>query len=155
MTKKLAVAVAAMAVSLLAGAASDDPRFAPNSPPGADSKLPFNEAVWAGDTLYLSGHIGSDLRTEKTPQDPALEAKLVLDAVKATAERAGLSMDDLVTVTVYCTDLNLYDTFNRVYKGYFHSKYPARAFVGVAQLLRGAHFEVQGTAVRGHRASNR
>ena len=74
----------------------------------------------------------------------------MLDAVKATVERAGLTMDDMVSVTVYCTDLNLYDTFNTVYKGYFHANYPARAFVGVAQILRGGHFEVQGVAVRGH-----
>ena len=155
MTQKIAVAVAAMMVSLAAGAAGDDPQSAPNSRPVADAKLPFSEAVWAGDTLYVSGHIGSDPKTQKTPQDPAVEAKLVLDAVKATVERAGLGMDDFVTVTVYCTDLNLYDTFNTVYKGYFHSNYPARAFVGVAQLVRGVHFEVQGIAVKGHSSSNR
>ena len=76
----------------------------------------------------------------------------MLDSVKATVERAGLGMDDVVSVTVYCSDLKLYDTFNAVYKGYFHANYPARAFIGVAQLVRGAHFEVQGIAVKGTRA---
>jgi 2-iminobutanoate/2-iminopropanoate deaminase len=57
-------------------------------------------------------------------------------------------MDDLVSVTVYCTDLGLYDSFNSTYAGYFHGKYPTRAFIGVASLLRGGHFEVQGVAVK-------
>ncbi len=57
-------------------------------------------------------------------------------------------MDDLVSVTVYCTDLSLYDSFNRTYAGYFRGKHPARALVGVANLLRGGHFEVQGIAVK-------
>ena len=73
---------------------------------------------------------------------------MVLDAVKQTVESSGFTMDDLVSVTVYCTDLALYDTFNGVYRGYFHGRFPARAFIGVSTLLRGAHFEVQGIAVR-------
>jgi 2-iminobutanoate/2-iminopropanoate deaminase len=64
-------------------------------------------------------------------------------------ESAGLGMQDLVSVTVYCTDLQLYDTFNAVYCSYFHGHYPSRAFIGTDKLLRGAHFEVQGVAVRG------
>jgi enamine deaminase RidA (YjgF/YER057c/UK114 family) len=58
-------------------------------------------------------------------------------------------MDDLVSVTVYCTDLKLYGAFNEVYKGYFHGNYPARAFIGASQLVLGAHFEVQGIAAKG------
>ena len=61
-------------------------------------------------------------------------------------------MDDLVSVTVYCTDLSLYDGFNAVYRGYFHGQYPARAFIGVNQLVRGAHFEIAGVAVKSHAA---
>ena len=41
-------------------------------------------------------------------------------------------MDDIVTVQVFCTDLKYYETFNNVYKTYFHDNYPARAFVGPA-----------------------
>ena len=68
--------------------------------------------------------------------------------MQATLTAAGLTMDDLVSVTVYCTDLALYEAFNHTYASYFHGKYPARAFIGAARLLRGAHFEVQGVAVR-------
>jgi 2-iminobutanoate/2-iminopropanoate deaminase len=110
--------------------------------------LPFSDAVLVGDTLYIAGHLGLDPKTGQAPTDTTLEAKLVLDAVQATLRSAGLGMDDLVSVTVYCTDLSLYDSFNSSYAGYFHGKYPARALVGVAKLLRGGHFEVQGVAVK-------
>ena len=149
MTVKITVAIFALVASLTVRAASDAPHYVVGERSAARANLPFSEAVWSGNTLYVSGHIGGDPKTGGVPQDPALEAKLVLDAVKATVERAGLTMDDFVSVTVYCSDLGLYDTFNAVYKTYFHANYPARAFVGVAQLLRGAHFEVQGIAVKG------
>jgi 2-iminobutanoate/2-iminopropanoate deaminase len=155
MTQRIAIALIAIAVSLAAGAATDVPHYIVGDRSAARANLPFSDAVWSGNTLYVAGHIGRDPKTQKAPQDPALEAKLVLDAVKATVEGAGLTMDDLVSVTVYCADLSLYDTFNTAYKGYFHSNYPARAFVGVAQLLGGAHFEVQGVAVRGHEPSTK
>jgi 2-iminobutanoate/2-iminopropanoate deaminase len=104
--------------------------------------------VLSGDTLYVAGHIGIDTHTGNAPADPAVEAHLVMDAVKRTVESAGLTMDDLVSVTVYCTDLGLYDTFNAVYRTYFHGHYPARAFIGSSKLLRNGHFEVQGVALK-------
>lgn len=110
--------------------------------------LPFSEAVRVGKTLYVAGHIGIDPATEQAASNVDVEARAVMDAVKATVEQAGYKMDDLVSVTVYCTDLALYDTFNSAYRTYFHEKYPARAFIGVAKLLRGAHFEVMGVAVK-------
>jgi 2-iminobutanoate/2-iminopropanoate deaminase len=150
MKVKLALILVSIMASLAAGAASDTSRYILPDPTGTLASLPFSEAVWSGNTLYVAGHLGLDPKTQQPPQDSAVEAKLALDAVKATLERAGLTMDDLVSVTVYCTDLKLYDSFNTVYKGYFHGNYPARAFIGAAQLLRGLHFEVQGIATKGH-----
>ena len=72
----------------------------------------------------------------------------MLDAVRHTLESGGMHMDDLVSVTVFCTDLKLYDRFNTIYRGYFRASYPARAFIGVDKLVRGARFELQGIAVR-------
>ena len=54
----------------------------------------------------------------------------------------------LVYVEVYCTDLKLYGSFNKAYGSFFHKPYPARDFIGVKDLLFGAHFEVMGIAVR-------
>jgi len=122
---------------------------------GASAQLPFSDAVRAGNTLYISGTIGldpatlSDPKTARAASDPAAEARYALEAVKRTLAAAGYKMDDLVSVQVFCTDLDLYGTFNDVYRSYFHEHFPARAFIGVSQLVRGAHFEVMGTAVKG------
>jgi len=57
-------------------------------------------------------------------------------------------MDDLVSVQVFGTDFTLYQKFNDVYRTYFHDQFPARAFIGAASLIRGAHFELTGIAVK-------
>ena len=138
------VAAAVLLIVAFAAAHAADPPAAPPAP----SVLPFSPAVQVGDTLYVSGHLAIDPKTGQAPDDARAEAAQVLDAVKQTMERSGFAMDDLVSVTVYCTDLSLYDTFNSVYRGYFNGRFPARAFIGVSTLLRRAHFEVQGIAVR-------
>lgn len=143
MTRTIA-ACAALSVALAASAGDEASRYLTSK---ALAALPFSDAVWAGDTLYVSGNIGLDSKTGQAPADAALEAKLVMDAVKGTVERAGLTMDDVVSVTIYCTDLGLYDTFNTAYRGYFHGHFPSRAFIGVASILRNGHFEVQAIAV--------
>jgi 2-iminobutanoate/2-iminopropanoate deaminase len=114
----------------------------------ASTAPPFSQAVMVGDTLYVAGHIGLDPKTQRAVDKIDPEAHAVMDAVKHTMETAGLQMDDLVSVTVYCTDLSLYDVFNAVYRTYFHGHYPSRAFIGVSSLVRGAHFEVSGIATR-------
>ena len=118
------------------------------TPAGNAPAAPFSEGVMVGGTFYVAGHIGIDPATQKAAANADTEAHLVMDSVKQTLSQAGLSMDDLVSVTVYCTDLALYDAFNAVYRGYFHGQYPARAFIGVSQLVRGAHFEIAGVAVK-------
>jgi len=118
-------------------------------PRSGDRKtLPFSEGVLLGDTLYIAGHVGLDAKTNLPPSNAEDEARLVMDQVKQTVESAGLSMDDVVSMQIFCTDLKLYDTFNAVYKTYFHGDYPARAFLGAANLLRGGRYEVMGIAVK-------
>jgi hypothetical protein len=67
--------------------------------------------------------------------------------IKGTVQKAGMSMDDIVSMQVFCTDLALYDAFNSVYRTYFKA-FPARAFTGGSKLLFGARFEVLGLAVK-------
>ncbi len=111
-------------------------------------EFPFSDAVWAGDTLYISGQIGFDLATKKCPADPSDEARLVMDYLKRVVESAGLTMNDLVQVQVFCSDVKHFAAFNEVYKTYFKGKFPARAFLGSGPLLFDARFEVMGIAVR-------
>ena len=115
---------------------------------GDRKTLPFSEGVLLGDTLYIAGHIGLDAKTNLPPASAEDEARLVMDDVRQTVESAGLSMDDVVSMQIFCTDLKLYDTFNAVCKTYFHGNYPARAFLGAANLLRGGRYEVMGIAVK-------
>jgi len=79
------------------------------------------------------------------------EIKILLDGIRSTLQEAGMTMDDLVSVQVFCPDVSLYDKFNSAYRGYFGKEYPARAFVGSGPLLRGAHFEMLGIAVKRQR----
>lgn len=120
-----------------------EPRSNQDQPPS----FAFSGGVLVGSTLYLSGQLG--LQADNTiPADPEVEARRVLDRIKAVLAEAGMTMDDLVNVQVFCTDLSLYPAFNRIYKGYFTREFPARSFIGTNQLLFGARFEVLGIAVK-------
>ncbi len=116
--------------------------------PGRSDDLPFSHAVLAGETLYVSGGLGIDPQTGAPPDDIEQEIRMVLDGMKQKLKLAGMDMDDLVQVQVFCPDLSLYGQFNDVYRTYFKDNFPARAFIGSGPLLRGAHFEVMGTAVK-------
>lgn len=117
--------------------------------PGRTVAAPFSDAVLAGDTLYVSGRLGMDPDTGRPPATAAEEARNVLDSVRAVLAEAGMTMDDLVQVQVFCSDVGLFREFNEVYTTYFADSPPARAFVGSGTLLRGARFEVLGIAYRG------
>ncbi|MXW66488.1 MAG: RidA family protein [Gemmatimonadales bacterium] len=108
--------------------------------------LPFSGAVWVGDLLFVSGSLG--LVDGRPPNDAEEEARLVMEAIKNTVEEAGITMDDLVSVQVFCSDVALYDVFNEVYRTYFTENFPARAFLGSGPLLFGARFEVMAIGSR-------
>jgi enamine deaminase RidA (YjgF/YER057c/UK114 family) len=116
--------------------------------PDRTVQAPFSDAVVVGDTVYLAGRIGVDPKTGKAPDDLDQEIRLLLDGVKAVLAETGMTMDDLVSVQVFCPDLTLYDRFNTAYRGYFGKEFPARGFIGSGPLLRGGRFEMQGIAVR-------
>ncbi|MBI1749830.1 MAG: RidA family protein [Acidobacteria bacterium] len=116
--------------------------------PNRTVQAPFSDGVLSGGTLYLAGRIGLDPKTNKPPEDAEQEARLVLDGMQAVLKEAGMTMDDLATVTVYCPDVSLFNKFNGVYRTYFKKEFPARAFVGSGPLLFGARFEVQAIAVK-------
>jgi 2-iminobutanoate/2-iminopropanoate deaminase len=144
--RKILAVVPFLLICLFANAA--DRKYIIDPRPGDTKALPFSDGVLVGNTLYIAGHIGLDPKTSMAPADAEQEAHLVMDGIKRTVEEAGLSMDDVVSVQIFCTDLKLYDTFNAVYKTYFHGDFPARAFVGTDKLLRNGHYEVMGIAVK-------
>jgi reactive intermediate/imine deaminase len=144
--RKTIVAVLLLVFCVTASAADRKYIVKPRS--GDRKDLPFSEGVLIGNTLYIAGHIGLDPKTNMPPASAEEEARLVMEGIKQTVESAGLSMDDMVSMQIFCTDLKLYDTFNGIYRTYFHRDYPARAFLGAANLLRGGRYEVMGIAVK-------
>jgi enamine deaminase RidA (YjgF/YER057c/UK114 family) len=127
-------------------AATDKRQYIP--PPGGSGDWPFSNAVIAGNTVYLAGHIGFDSATGKVPSEIEHEARFMLDALRDTLTRCGLTMQDVVSLTVYCSDVSLFDRFNAVYCTYLRAPFPVRAFIGSGPLLFGARFEIQGIAVK-------
>ena len=116
--------------------------------PNRGHELPFNDGVLVDNTLYLSGRIGFTPGTLKVPDSPADEARYLLDQFVEVLKQAGMTMDDLVCVQIFCSDLSQFDTFNGVYRKYFKKDFPARAFLGSGPLLFGARFEMIAVAAR-------
>ena len=156
MLRRLSLVVMSLMITACGAPAVDQPPVAdaperqyinPRTP--SDTTLPpFSGAVRVGNTLYLSGDIGID-DNQRVPDTAEAEARLVLTKIKNTIEQAGMTMDDLVSVQVFCSDVAHYAAFNAVYRTFFTKEFPARAFYGVGgPLLFNARFEVQGIAVK-------
>lgn len=147
------VSLAALALFLLPSAAWAEKAHFPilRAQPATGAPIagpPFSAAVLSGDTLYISGSIDIDPATGKPPSDPKAGAKLLLDGMKQTLARAGMTMEDLVWVQIFAADLANYAAFNEVYRTYFTGPLPARAFLGAGSLLNGANFEIMGIATK-------
>ena len=134
-----------VAISAIGAPQADAPRYV--NLPGRTDELPYSHLVVAGNTVYLSGTIGVDPATGAAHTDVDAEIRQVLDNVKERLTHLGLSMDNLVSVQIFCPDLTLYDRFNAIYATYFEENLPARAFIGSGPLLRNGRFEIQAIAV--------
>ena len=112
-------------------------------PPGAA----FNPAVLVDGTLYVSGQIGRDLKTQKVPSDFQAEARQVLDNIGIILREAKMSYADVVAVQVYLTDMTLFQKMNDVYLTYFKTDRPTRTTLGITKLaVPEAHIEITVTA---------
>lgn len=116
--------------------------------PGRRPDLPFSDAVLIGNTLYISGRIGLDPATGLAPPEVERELGLLFEGFEAVVRQAGMEMDDLVWVQVYCPDVSLWQVFNQEYVKHFRGEFPARAFLGSGPLLLSGRFEMLGVAVK-------
>lgn len=107
---------------------------------------PFSPGILVGDTLYVAGQTGNDLKTGQIPEDFEAEVKQTLDNIGLVLKEAGMSFDNAVTVQVYLTDMTLFPRMNAVYTTYFKEPRPARTTVGVAKLVGTARIEITVTA---------
>jgi len=102
----------------------------------------YSQAIRTSNLVFLSGQIPLDPTTgDVIAGDFAARAKQVFENLKAVAEEAGGSLDDVVKLTIFLTDLGNFATVNEVMAGYFAEPYPARAAVGVASLPKGVDVE--------------
>ncbi len=109
---------------------------------------PYSQAVRAGDTVYFSGQIPLDPATgEIVAGDITAQARRAFDNLKAVAEAAGGTLDDIVRVGLYVTDLGEFAQVNAVMAEYFEAPYPARSTIEVPALPKGARFEVDAVMV--------
>ena len=113
--------------------------YSPNAPAPIGT---YSQAVRVGYTVYLAGQIGLDPVTMHLVEGIDAQIDRVFQNIQAVAEEAGGSLDEIVKVTVYLTDLANFAKFNEAMAKYFAEPYPARVVVGVATLPRGALVEV-------------
>ena len=107
----------------------------------------YSQAVCAGQTVYLSGQVGLDPASMQMMEGIEAQIVRVFENLKAVAQAAGGSLDDVVKLNVFLTDLAYFARVNEIMAKYFREPYPARAAVGVAALPRGALVEMDAILV--------
>lgn len=107
----------------------------------------YSQAVRCGGTVYLAGQIGLDPETMELVAGIGPQIRRVFENLKAVAAASGGSLNDIVKLTVYLTDLNHFARVNEIMATYFTAPYPARAALGVASLPRGALIEMDAIMV--------
>jgi len=108
----------------------------------------YSQAVQAGNTVYLSGQIPLDPATMTVVEGGfEAETRQVFANLQAVCEAAGGSLNDIVKLNAYLTDLANFATFNKVMAEFMAEPFPARAAVGVASLPRGVQVEAEAVMV--------
>ncbi len=104
----------------------------------------YSQAIRSGSLVFLSGQIPLDPETmEIVDGDFEARARRVFANLKAVAEAAGGTLDQIVKCTIYLTDLDNFATVNSVMAEFFEEPYPARAALGVASLPKGCDVEAE------------
>jgi len=109
-----------------------------------DMQLPFSDAVRVGDMLYLSGKIGNIPGTRQLAEGGiAGETRQALENIKASLEKYGSSLGEVVKCTVFLADIAEWGAMNEVYMTYFPENPPARSALGASGLALGSRVEIE------------
>lgn len=120
---------------------SKDPIATDNAPSAIGT---YSQAIRSGDLIFMSGQIPLVPATmEIVEGDFETRARQVFDNLRGVAEAAGGSLDQIVKLTIYLTDLDNFATVNSVMEAYFTKPYPARAALGVSSLPKGVDIEAE------------
>ena len=110
---------------------------------------PYNQAIIANDTLYISGQICIDPTTGNLKnRDIQEETHQVMQNLKAILSEAGYKFNNVVKTTIFITDMNRFGEINEVYGKYFDGEFPARETVQVSALPKFVNVEISMIAVR-------
>ncbi|MBP9722093.1 MAG: Rid family detoxifying hydrolase [Gammaproteobacteria bacterium] len=106
---------------------------------------PYSQAVKTGNLVFISGQIAIDPTTNQLDiASIENEVLCVFNNLKAICEGAGSSINNIIKLNLYLTDLTNFSIVNDIMKQYFNEPYPARAVVEVANLPKGVRFEAEG-----------
>jgi 2-iminobutanoate/2-iminopropanoate deaminase len=118
-----------------------------NSKTVAGTNAPYSQAAIMDNTIFISGQVAMD------PKSGSLisgriedEVAQIMENLKSLLEEMGSSLDKVLKVTVFLTDMNKFQRFNEVYKTYFPNEPPARSCVEVGNLPFGASLEIEAIA---------
>ncbi len=146
----IAAALAACVVLAVPGFAQDKPQAREYiSLTEGPSQTPFTPAILVGGTLYISGMLGTDPATGKMAGDTiTAQAEQIFRNFEAVLKKAGMTLANVVSTTVFITDFKEFAEFNAAYRKAFPKNPPTRATVQVSALAMGAKVEISGIAVR-------
>jgi 2-iminobutanoate/2-iminopropanoate deaminase len=111
----------------------------------AVSPGPFSTGVKANGFLFLSGQVGID-QGGKLANDFDLEVRQIFQNIDAVLSEQRLTLDNIVSVTVYLRDMQNFKRLNDIYKTYFNGYYPSRTCIAVLELPLKANVELTITA---------
>lgn len=111
---------------------------------------PYSQAISAPPFLFVSGQIGMNPKTgELAGEELEAQAKQAIENMLAIVKAGGGSVEKIVSVDIFLTDMSRFADVNRIYESYFSSHKPARAAIEVSALPKGACFEIKCVAMVG------
>lgn len=111
---------------------------------------PYNQAILAGNMLFVSGQIALDpVSNQLVLDDIETEARLVMNNIQSILEEASFSFEDVVKSTIFLSDMSTFAKVNEVYGSFFTGNYPARETVQVSVLPKNVNVEISVIAYKG------
>jgi len=110
---------------------------------------PYNQAILANNTLYISGQVCIDQASGNLKnKDLQEETHQVMQNLKSILQEANMSFNNVVKTTIFLTDMNRFGEVNEIYGKYFEADFPARETVQVSALPKFVNVEISMIAVK-------